>query len=255
MRFDSLLLAVENAFGFAIAEKDIADLKTLGNLFEYVLTHRFRGKKQDRLTSIALYRIRRVMMSVLHLSRNELQESANLSSLLPKNRRHLWQLLQERAGLRLPQLRRPLWLVRVAISIAVALSVATPVFFSLPLFRGAFLVATLTAFIAGHLLFQVTKLGEVEFQPGCATLGELATGVMARNFQTIGQDSVRFLTDAQVWETLCSVVAAQLGVRPYHLTWDTRLSQDRSLDFGDKPLLLPIPLIDSTLTATTESYA
>ncbi len=257
MGWDSgtLISAVEDAFGFSIPEEEVAKLKNLGNLFEYILAHRIHGKRQNQLNSIALYKIRQAMMTVLHLPKEELQESTALSAIIPKHRRRLWRRLHEKSGLRLPQLQRPLWLVRVSFLIVLALSLAMPLCFSLTLFRGALLVSILTAVAAGYALVQLTKLAETKFQPGCVTLGDLANGVMARNFQAMVEESERFSTDAEIWETLCLVVAKQLDIPPNNLTRNTKLSQDRSVDFGDKPLLLPISVIDSTLGFTTESYA
>ncbi len=240
-----LMSAVEDAFGFSIPDEDAVELETLGELYNYVLAHRIHGKQQTCLNSITFYKIRRAMMSVLQLSKKDMQASTDLSAIISQHRRRVWRLLQEKSGLRFPLLRRPIWVVRLACAATIGLAIATPLFLSLSLFRGAILTAILTAVAVGYALLRLTTLLEYEFQPGCSTVGELTTGTLARNFRAIVAEFNRFSTDAEVWQTLCLVVAGQLGVPTSDLTRETKVAEDLGVARDDRPLLLPGVLIDS----------
>ncbi len=53
-----LIPSVENSFGFAIPDEDAAGLLTLGELFDYIAAHRFRGYQEDCLGGITFYKLR-----------------------------------------------------------------------------------------------------------------------------------------------------------------------------------------------------
>jgi hypothetical protein len=209
-----LILTVEDTFGFAISDEDANELNTVGQLYEYVLTHRFGEKFDTCLTSIALYKIRRAMASVLGISRKDLRTSTELSAVMPAYRCLTWRAIEQAAGLRLPQLRRPRWVMIGAVAVTTALALAVPVLLELRPFGGGGLAALLTAIAAGYICAWLSIPLTQEFQSDCTTIGELAKATMGRNYQTLVMELKRHTGYAEVWETLQAIVAKQLGVRP-----------------------------------------
>lgn len=48
-----LVMEVEETFGFSIPDEDAASLDTAGRLFDYIMSHRFQGRQQGCLSSVA----------------------------------------------------------------------------------------------------------------------------------------------------------------------------------------------------------
>jgi hypothetical protein len=218
-----LVAAVEDTFGFAVADDDAGSLDTMGELYDYVLAARVHARQQDGLDAMALYKIRRGMMSVLRLSRNELPASRELAALIPAHRRQIWRKLEQATGLRMPLLRRPGWVIWATTVLTVAGAIAVPVVLHRPPLRGAFLVGIVTLLAVGYLWGWLTAPLTIEFQPDCRTVGQLATGALARNYQAIVAEYGRRRTEAEVWERLQVVVGKWLGVPPDALTRESSL--------------------------------
>ena len=140
-----MVLTVEDTFGFSIPDEDAVGLNTVGKLYEYILAHRFHGKRDACLTSVTFYKIRRAMTDVLQISRKDVRVSTELSAVIPAGRRWVWQALEKATSLRLPQLRRPAWVTPVAALATLALAIAAPVLLSLKPFGGGIMAAILTA--------------------------------------------------------------------------------------------------------------
>jgi hypothetical protein len=211
MDFDlsDVALEVEDAFGFSIPNEDAAGLTTLGKLYDYVLAHRFRGKQDACLSSITFYKIRRALMSVLQIPRDAVRVTTELSAIMPRRRRRTWRAIATAAGLRLPMLRRPRWVVTLATLAAVALGIAMPVFLGLKPFGGGIAVAIFSAGVLGFIFVRLTEFLAYEFPPDVATVEQLAKATLARNFQPIVAEAKKSATDAEVWDMLQRIVGEQ----------------------------------------------
>jgi hypothetical protein len=233
MDFDSgdilldIVLEVEDTFGFSIPDEDAAGLTTMSKLYDYVLAHRFRGKQDACLSSIAFYKLRRALMSVLEIPRNAVRVSADLAAIIPRRRRRTWRAIEKTTGCRLPWLRRPRWVVTLATLAALGLGAAVPMLLGLKPFRGGVAVALLSAGVFGLVfLYRLTEFLAYEFPPDVTTVGQLATATLARNFQPIVAQSKQSATDAEVWEILRRIVGERLGVRLDQLTKETDFVKD-----------------------------
>lgn len=231
MAFDvvKLAIAVEDAFGFIVPDEDLPTLNTAGKWFDYVLAHRFRGKRQACLRSITCYHIRRAIMSVLQIPREELQAETPLSTIIPRHRRRVWRALQKTSGFRLPQLRRPRWVATAVMLATIGLAIAVPVLLSFTLLNGAVLVGILTAFTVGYACSWLTRPLEIDFHPECPTMGQLAVATLARNYRAIVGALDTSVSDAEVWQRLSSILAEQLGGRARNITTDMALDKTSAM--------------------------
>jgi hypothetical protein len=235
-----LMLEVEDAFGFSIPAEDAAELSTMGKLHDYVLAHRFRGKQDTCLTSMTFYRLRKALMSVLQIPRDAVRVSTELWAIIPRHRRRTWRAIERTMGFRLPFLRRPLWFVRLAALAAIALGVAAPLLAGLKPFRGGVLSAIVVTGVFVSVFFcRLTECFATEFPPDILTVGQLAKGILARNYRPIVAESKKSATDAEVWEILQHIVGEQLGVRAGQLTKDTDVVKDFKLDLLGRAKLTP----------------
>jgi hypothetical protein len=48
-----LVMEIEEAFGMSIPDRDAAGLETVGQVYEYILEHRFQGKQEACMSNIA----------------------------------------------------------------------------------------------------------------------------------------------------------------------------------------------------------
>ena len=225
-----LVLEVENAFGFSIPNEDAAGLDTVGKLYDYVLAHRFRGKQDACLSSMTFYKLRRTLMPVLQIPRDAVRVSTELSAIVPKHRRRMWRAIAKTAGLRLPLLRRPDWVVTVATLAAVGLGIATPLLLGLKPFRGGVAVALVAVGGFGFAFAWLTEFLAYEFPPDVATVGQLAKATLARNYQPIVAEAKQSATDAEVWDILQRIMVEQLGVRADQLKRETSFVKDLKVD-------------------------
>jgi acyl carrier protein len=227
--FVEVILAVEDAFGFAIPDEDASSFETVGRLYEWVLAHRLCEKRDACLCSMTFYKVRRAMMSVLHVARNDVRPSTELALLIPKHRRRVWRALQAASGLRLPELRRPIGVVRAAACLTVALGIATPIVLHIQLGRGATALAIVAAIVYGYLFVWLTKPLAFAIQPEYATVGLFVRAVMARNYWAISKDAEQHADDVETWEVLRQIIGEQLGIRADQITKETRF-RDLNVD-------------------------
>jgi acyl carrier protein len=221
-----LVIAVEDAFGFSIPDRDAERLDTVGKLYDYILAHRFQGKQEACLSSAAFYRIRRALVSVLQISRKDVRVSAELSKLIPVRRRHAWRDLESATRLRLPQLERPSW---VKLVVAAATFGLAPLAFWLLLPSLPVLWLPFVPPIAGYVLLRATAPLAVELQPEFATVGGLTKVVLAKNYGAISDDCGCSNAD-EVWASLRSIIVEQLGVRPEDVTKEASFVEDLGID-------------------------
>ena len=218
-----LVLAVEDAFSFSIPDADAAGLDTVGKLYDYIITHRFQGQQEACLTSVAFYKIRCAMMSVLQVARKDVLVSSELSTLIPVRRRQAWRDLEKETTLRLPELRRPVWVTFLAALATVGLTMGAVKFF-LPTPLGVALLSVILGAVA-YTLFQMTTPLAVEFRPAFATVGKLTKVVLAKNYGAIS-DECRCSNANEVWESLRSIIVEQLGVQPNVVTKEAHFVKD-----------------------------
>jgi hypothetical protein len=221
--FKRLMTGVEDAFGFVIPEADANQLHTAGELYDYILTHRFAGNLDSCLYSIVFYKIRRGLMWALKIDRDEIHVAKPIASLMPRHRHGAWQALQRAIGLRLPFLRRPAWVMTGAFLATLATAVAVPWSLSLGLFNGALLACLLTAFVAAHGFAWMTEPLAIELQPDCTTVGELVSATLARNYRAIVDEASRPMSSFTAWNLVRTLVAEHGGHASRNITRETDL--------------------------------
>lgn len=224
-----LIIKVEETFGFSIPDEDVAALDTVGRLYECVLTHRFGERQEGCLTSVVFYRLRRALMSVFGLARNDVRPTLDLAAVIPNDRRRRWSDLQESVGLRLPELVRPRWVTAMVTVLGCILIIATAAYLVATMGQGAVMLGFFIMWIVVYLLYQGTKPLAVVFRPEFATVGGLTKFVLYKNFRAISDEGQRASAE-DVWSTLRTLVAEQLGVRADEVTKDSSFVRDLGAD-------------------------
>lgn len=217
-----LVMEVEETFGFSIPDEDAAALDTVGKLYDYVMANRFAGRPPGCLTSIAFYKLRRALISVLGIGRNDVQLSSCLTAIIPTHRRRRWLELHKAMGLRLPELVRPRWVTAVAIAVGCALVIDAATIIGIVL---AFWIIWPVAFA----LYFVTEPLAVVFPRECATVGGLTEAILRKNYGAISDECQRSNAE-DVWRTLRDLIAEQLGIRPDDVRKEASFVKDVGVD-------------------------
>ncbi len=223
---NGLLSNVEDAFGFVIPNESAEHLFTAGQLYDYILAHRYAGKRDECLTAIVAYKLRRGMMWALKIERDDIRLSKTVASLIPSHRYRAWRALQRATSLRLPLLRRPSWVMTAAVAGTFAAAIVTPWAMGFGFLNGAILIGLMTAFIVGHASSWLTIPLATRLPSDCATFQQLAAATVARNYQAVVEEACKPTGNGDVWSLLRAVLAEHWGVRPETIDRETELRRN-----------------------------
>ena len=94
---NALVMAVEEKFGLTIPDAEAEKIRTMGQLYDYVLARVARGQAQVCVTSAAFYRLRRALGEVCGVPRERVRPRARVEDLVPlPDRPRAWQELRAR---------------------------------------------------------------------------------------------------------------------------------------------------------------
>ncbi|HUY88225.1 MAG TPA: hypothetical protein VMV10_05800 [Pirellulales bacterium] len=225
-----LVIEVERTFDIKISDKDAGEITTVGELFEYVVA-KTAGRQPACLSSFSFYRLRGALVAVAGISRKALRPRSELAPLFPDGRRRRdWRRLAKVTRLRLPELKRPLWLTILLAVLSLGIA-GHALWLGWP--RFGFRVAAFIAIGAwAATAFAACKLSApwaIEFDAASRTLGGLTTTVMARNYAALCANRYQG-TLAEIWATLVALVSEQLGVDPGRVTLEARFVDDFGAD-------------------------
>ncbi len=237
-----LVMEVEDAFGISISDEDVPTLETVGSLHQYVSKQVGERLRTPCLTAVAFYRLRRSLMSVLQVSRNELRPSTDLRQLIPsRGRRAVWRRLQASLGLKLPEPS----LSRVSLVVVVI----APFVAGLGCYWGrAFLgdsqtTAQWAPFLAAAVAFLITLTLASYFagalRADLCTVGGLARGIVAHNYTAL-TDQVGASRETDLWDALRFIICEQLDLKPETVTKETRLADLASRKKGPADSSAPV---------------
>src|SRR5262249_35652512 len=128
LALDELVMQIEEKFGITINENDEQEVRTVGDLYAFVLGKIGRGQEQVCVTSMTFHRLRRALGELFGVPRARVRTATRLEDLVPRRgRRRNWEQLGASLGVgSLPPLRRPSWLAR-SLDIAVIVGLLLPV--------------------------------------------------------------------------------------------------------------------------------
>ncbi len=213
-----LVMETEEAFGIVISDEAAGEIRTAGDLCEYVLSQR---RLDGCPTAQAFREIRRLLVEALGIAPRTVRPSTELESLLPRCLRHrVWRLLSRQYPCHWKRLRLSPWIGR-----AVAL---------VPLVAAAFVLAQTRAVaalpFAGLVALGIWLLVWISARPlavcfpsGLVTVGDVAIASLPANCDEVARSP---LEDEEVWRRLQKIVAGNLGVDVEEVTRAARFVED-----------------------------
>lgn len=230
-----LVMEVEDAFGIQIPDEDYEQIRTVGDLHDYIVRHRQHPDVEDSnkarvcLTSATFLRLRRVFIQLFGISRRSVRTSSQLDELVPRvNRREKWNQLQEMVQLKLPALKRPVWLFFLLTVCVISLAscflwLIVPL--GLPGVLGTLLLMIATSMGLAALTRPFATVPGFEF----ATVGGLSRVVLQYNFRKL-HENYNGSNSSDIWTTLQMIIVEQLGVNPDIVTRDATFIEDLGCD-------------------------
>lgn len=222
-----LVMEVEETFAIAISDHEAGGIVTVGQLFDFVVAKTTVHRQRACISSFTFYRLRRSLVALTGVARAEFRPRTELAGLLPEgSRRRTWRRLAGDANLRLPELKRPIWLTRLLTVLASGIAgycfwLAWPRLS----FGWAAALACAVFVFAAISLQKLSSPWATQFDDSCATLGGLTTAAMARNYAALSANQYQG-TLAEIWTTLVALISEQLGVAPVKVTPAARIVQD-----------------------------
>ncbi|HJT78195.1 MAG TPA: hypothetical protein VJ739_13410, partial [Gemmataceae bacterium] len=229
------IMNVEEKFDLTLLDEEAEKLRTMGQLYDFVLDRVTRGQPQVCITSAAFYRLRRALMEVCGIPRERIQTQTRLEDLIPPHDRpRHWQGLKARLGnLHLPPLRRPesmvKWIETVSyLPLAPALVFSILLVFALGSTPAAF-IAGLTVLVCGSVgMFLVRRAGyrhteryAVHIPPACTTIRDMVYTLVSRHPAAPMVSNTARASDKEIWGTLCAIIGADFNRQPSSLTRDS----------------------------------
>jgi hypothetical protein len=225
-----LVIAIEDAFGIEFPDEEAAEIRTVGDLYDSIVSKLDNEAARRYLTSIAFYRTRRGLVDGLKVRRRLIRPSIPVAPLFPQaSRREDWSRVQIASGLRFPNLLLPQWVHRCSLIVAVAviaLSILLVAFGKLsPWVIGPALFLGMGA--GGGLLSLARPFANV--LPNGLTVGSLAKDVLMKNHAQISAQAKGW-NASEVWDILCRLFETVSGVDRQEIRRDAEIVADLGID-------------------------
>jgi hypothetical protein len=232
----AVVMEIEGKFGVTLPDEEAEQIRTMGQLYDFVHARVAHWQAEVCVTSAAFYRLRRALGEVCAAPRGRVRTRARLEDLVPlAGRQRHWQALQARLGnLYLPPLRRPAWVVRLIHTVSLlavvppllALEVVCAVWGSQsPAAYCAALAILPCSFVGLWLLlgagYRLTARRAVHIPPSCATVRDMVYTLVSRHpAAPLVSDTAR-ASDKEIWGTLCAIVGDEFDQPPERFTRDS----------------------------------
>lgn len=220
-----LVMEIEDEFGITIPDDAAIHTRTLGQLHDYLLERCADRRRTDCPTRSAFYHVRRALVAVLGVGPRSLRPSTPLLPLLRNRRLHrTWRQLERELSLKLPPLED-----RAGVGVLVGMIVSFLGFVAVTASTGDVFVGlgvALLSLLPGTLLGYIFGLCWRTVSQSYRTVGELARGLVACNYERFRPAKEPSTTNDPIWERLCAVVVRQLSVEKAVLNRGTRFVED-----------------------------
>jgi len=226
-----LIMAVEEKFGINISDEEAQEMRTVGQMYQYVVSKVAIADRSSCATQKAFHLLRRTARKLFDVPGNQFRPETKLKTIVPRrSRRENWQKFQAAIGAtKWPKLSVS-WPGTLAILV---LAVGVPgfvlVYGATPLGWNSVLAGALAvAFMALTIRTGkfVVRPFETEFRGGLSTVRELTYVVLAQNPELFGSERSALTAD-EIWSLLASIIKEQTGVAEF--TKDSRFVEDLSI--------------------------
>ncbi len=219
-----ILVEVEETFGIALDDGEVARAETVGDLCDLVLSRVPRAEQVRCLTALAFWRLRAALVAS-GVERSRVRPDTRLEDVVWRagqglaERRATWARLSEALGLDLPPLVRSRTLV--AVGVVACLGAFVAAWFA----GGSGWLATAGATGLGALFGLLTRSRRGYPRASIATAGGLARALVVRQAARVAAPAGGF-TAPQVEAIVASIIAEHQALPLRRVTRDARFGDD-----------------------------
>jgi hypothetical protein len=223
-----MVCAIEETFQIDIANSEAELVRTVGDLYNLLLTKVGSSPDARCLTSAAFYRTRKGLVDVLGLDRRQIRPSTELVPLLPRgDLRPTWDAIGSSMQLKLPNLEHPPWVLWTLLGVVSVLCVTSAAIGAIPKW-GALLIFLMGFGAVVRFVASTPSLARCAPEKD-KTVGDLARHVLALNSEQLTKQ-VGGWSKQEIWSTMCRVIVDQTGVKQEELRMEARFVEDLRLD-------------------------
>ena len=226
-----LVMDVEEAFEFSIPDEGYAQMRTVGELHQYILRqlevqHQLHAEHRTCPSVPAFVEIRLAITSLLAIDRKFVRPSSQLASIIPRRlRRNIWQQLQEKAHINLPPLVLPVGLRQLtrlaSLGILIAAACGCVSLLGLP----GMLLALPICIGLSMALFAGSRPLAFAFPSGFRTVADIVRAARPPHYPPQRQPPFAADSDA-VWHKLVEIIVNVLAVSPSEVRPSARFIED-----------------------------
>lgn len=219
-----ILVEVEETFGIALDDGEVARVETVGDLCDLVLSRVPRAEQERCLTALAFWRLR-AALGKFGVERSRVRPDTRLADVVwsggqrMAERRAAWARLSEALGLDLPPLVRSRTLVAIGLTSCLAAFVAA--WFT----GGSVWLATAGATGLGALFGVLTRSRRGYPRASIATIGGLARALVVRQAARVAAPAGGF-TAPQVEAIVARIIAEHQALPLRRVTRGARFVDD-----------------------------
>ncbi len=221
-----ILMDVEEAFDLRLSEQECGDVRTVGDLHALVAEKLHVGGEGPCLSMKTFHLLRRNLIATCGLGREEIRVDSQLMFLLPgRGRKAMWERLEHRMGLKLPELTLPTVLASVMLASAAGACIAIPVGVISGMSVTAALITVLLICGKHYAMHWLASPWANRFHVGIRTVGDLTKAILRRNFGTLSRQA-RHAGDLEIWHAVRAIVAQNMGISEEEIKPDSRFVED-----------------------------
>ena len=235
-----MVMSIEETFHITIPDRDAEQIRTVGQLYAYVLAKLPQPPCPSCVSSATFYRLRRALQELFAVPRERIRPATRMEDLIPREGRpQRWQRLTEAMRpARLPYLERPRWmepwlppcgllaLFTMMLTLACAALAHSLGYPGGVVFVLAFLGTLLCIFVdlvVNVAIYRFTARYALDLPSSCLTIREMVYTVLQSEPGRVVSATAR-ASDVEIWNVSCSIVGRCLEVPPETLTPNRRLA-------------------------------
>ena len=222
-----LVIAVEEIFEISIEDEDAGMMRTVDDLYEYVIKVLNADSKESCLSSIAFYKTRKMIIKYLDITRNNIKPTTKVKSVFrERDIREQWTLIEKKMGIELPSLNRPLWLINLINCIFLLFVFIAVLMYVIDIITGycSFLFIIIGVLITS-LLYRITEKFATKIPKKINLVSDISNIVMVNEYRK-QEKPKQSLSKNEIWNILVYIIVEQLDVEAEMITKKATFIED-----------------------------
>ena len=226
MDMAEVIMEVEDAFDINIDDSSWTKMRTVASLYALIL-NRLGVKQGDVcLSSAVCFRLRRVMLKQIGVTRKDFRVNTPLKDLIPLiKRQRTWKAIRSETGWSLPKLERSrpvIWTLRIGWAVV---AVALGFYFKNLGYGAVFALVFVASVLYVIAAAVVTAPLAVHFPADCQSVRASVNRIVDTNYGKL-VDEYKCSDPDAAWKILKQIIVERLGVAPEKVTPEARFTED-----------------------------